>query len=91
MVCGDVKFLIRKTAPVTVLRGEAFDIVKNWKYDGYLKVLTSMVYILLDKKYTLLTRSDILASLDKSASDGAVESKIMLNQELTKELEIPSL
>lgn len=91
MVCGDVKFLIRKTAPVTVLRGEAFDIVKNWKYDGYLKVLTSMVYILLDKKYTLLTRSDILASLDKSASDGAVESKIMLNQEITKELEIPSL
>ena len=91
MVCGDVKFLIRKTAPVTVLRGEAFGIVKNWKYDGYLKVLTSMVYILLDKKYTLLTRSDILASLDKSASDGAVESKIMLNQELTKELEIPSL
>lgn len=91
MVCGGVKFLIRKTAPVTVLRGEAFDIVKNWKYDGYLKVLTSMVYILLDKKYTLLTRSDILASLDKSASDGAVESKIMLNQELTKELEIPSL
>ena len=91
MVCGDVKFLIRKTAPVTVLRGEAFDIVKNWKYDGYLKVLTSMVYILLDKKYTLLTRSDILASLDKSASDGAVESKIMLNQEINKELEIPSL
>ena len=91
MVCGDVKFLIRKTAPVTVLRGEAFDIVKNWKYDGYLKVLTSMVYILLDKKYTLLTRSDILASLDKSASDGAGESKIMLNQEITKELEIPSL
>ena len=50
-----------------------------------------MVYILLDKKYTLLTRSDILASLDKSASDGAVESKIMLTQEITKELEIPSL
>ena len=40
----------------------------------------------LNKKSALLARSETLATLDKSASGGAVKSEIMSNQELAEEL-----
>ena len=50
MDSGDFKDLARKTASDKVLRGKVFNIAKNPKYDGYQRVLTSMVYKFFDKK-----------------------------------------
>ena len=47
---GDFKDLPRKTASDNALRGKAFEIAKDPKYDGYQRGLASMVYKLLDKK-----------------------------------------
>ena len=44
MVNGDFKDLNRRTAADKVLRDEAFNIVKNPKYDEYQRRLASMVY-----------------------------------------------
>ena len=35
MACGDFKDLVRETASDKVLRGKAFNIANNPKYDGY--------------------------------------------------------
>ena len=40
---GDFKDLPRKTAADKVLRGRAFNIFRNLKYDGYQRSLASMV------------------------------------------------
>ena len=45
MVYRDVKDLPRRTASGNVLRDKICYIAKNSKYDGYEKVLASMVYI----------------------------------------------
>ena len=50
MAYGDFKDLARRTASDKVLRDIAFIIVKSLKYDGYQKVLASMVYTFFDKK-----------------------------------------
>ena len=50
MAYGDFKDLRRRTAADNVLRDKAFNIAKNLKYDGYQKVLASMVYRFFDKK-----------------------------------------
>ena len=55
MAYGDFKDLARRTASDKVLRDKAFNIAKNPKYDGYQRVLASMVYTFLNKKSTLLT------------------------------------
>ena len=47
---GNFKDLARRTASNKVLRGKAFNIAKNQKYNGYQRGLASMVYKLLDKK-----------------------------------------
>ena len=47
---GDFKDLARRTASGKVLRDKAFNIAKNPKYNGYQKVLASMVYKFFDKK-----------------------------------------
>ena len=47
---GNFKDLARRTASNKVLRGKAFNIAKNHKYNGYQRGLASMVYKLLDKK-----------------------------------------
>ena len=47
---GDFNNLARRTASDKVLRGKAFSIAKNLKYDGYQRELASMVYKFLDKK-----------------------------------------
>ena len=39
---GDFKNLIRKTTSEKILRGKAFNIAKNWKYDGYQRGISSM-------------------------------------------------
>ena len=44
MAYGDCKDLKRRTFSDNVLRDKAFNITKNPKYDGYQKVLASMVY-----------------------------------------------
>ena len=50
MSYGDFKDLARRTASGKVLRDKAFNIAKNPKYNGYQKVLASMVYKFFDKK-----------------------------------------
>ena len=59
-----------------MLRDKAFNIAKNPKYDGYQRVLASMIYKFFDKK----------------SSVSGVKSKIMLNQQpsdLAEELHKP--
>ena len=51
MAYGDFKDLARKTASDKVLRDKAFNIAKNPKYDGYQRVLASMVYQFVDKTF----------------------------------------
>ena len=50
MSYGDFKDLARRTASGKVLRDKAFNIAKNPKYNGYQKVLASMIYKFFDKK-----------------------------------------
>ena len=50
MAYGDFKDLASRTASDNVLRDKAFNIARNPKYDGYQRVLTSMVYKFFDKK-----------------------------------------
>ena len=50
MAYGDFKDLKRRTAADKVLRDKTFNIAKNPKYDGYQRVLASMVYKFFDKK-----------------------------------------
>ena len=47
---GDFKDLTRRKASDEILYDKAFNIVKNPKYDGYLRGRASMVYKLFDKK-----------------------------------------
>ena len=50
MAYGDFKDLPKRTATDKVLRDKAFKIARNQKYDGYQRVLASMVYRFFDKK-----------------------------------------
>ena len=50
MAYRDFKDLARRTASDKALRGKAFNIAKNPKYDGYQRGLTSTVYKFFDKK-----------------------------------------
>ena len=50
MVYGDFKDLKRRTFSDNVLKGKAFNIAKNPKYDGYQRGLASVVYKSFDKK-----------------------------------------
>ena len=54
MAYGDFKDLARRTASDKDLRDKAFNINKNWKYNGYQRGLASMVYKFFDEKqYTI--------------------------------------
>ena len=46
---GDFKDLTRTIASEKILRGKAFDISKNVKYDGYQRGLAFLVYEFFDK------------------------------------------
>ena len=50
MAYGDLKDLPKRTAADKVLRGKAFKIASDQKYDGYQRGLASMVYKFFDKK-----------------------------------------
>ena len=50
MAYGDFKDLAKRTAADKVLKGKAFKIASNQKYDGYQRGLTSMLYNFFDKK-----------------------------------------
>ena len=56
-------------------------IAKNPEYDEYQRGFASMVYKILDKKFSWLT--------DKSASDGAIKIEIMSNKELAEDWHKP--
>ena len=47
---SDSKDLTKRTAADKILRNRAFNIAKDPKYDGYQRVLASMVYKFFDKK-----------------------------------------
>ena len=51
MAHGDFKDIKRRTTSDNILRDKAFHIAKNPKYDGYQRVLASMVYNFFDKKF----------------------------------------
>ena len=50
MAYGDFKYLARRTAVDNVLRGNAFNIAKDPKYDGYQRRSASIVYKIFSKK-----------------------------------------
>ena len=48
---GGFRGLARRAVSDKILRGKAFNIAKNSKYDGYKRELASMVYKFFHKKY----------------------------------------
>ena len=50
MAYGDFKDLYRKTLADKVLSDKAFNLAKDPKYDGYKRLLASLVYKSFDKK-----------------------------------------
>ena len=75
MAYGDCQDVTRKSAFDKILHDKAFNIAKNWEYDGYQGGLASMVYIFLDK----------------GASGEATKNKIRFNEELAEELYKPTV
>ena len=73
MDSGDFKDLTRRTASDKILHDEAFNIVKNPKYDGYQRGLVSVVHKLFDKKI----------------SGSCIKNENISNQELVEELHKP--
>ena len=55
MVIEILKIQQKEQLLLKILRDKAFNIAKNPKYDGYQRVLASMVYTFLNKKSALLT------------------------------------
>ena len=78
MTYGDFKDLTRRTASDNTLRDEAFNILKNPKYDRYQRWFALSFYKCCDKKSTSL--------VDKSVSNGAIKNEIMSNEESAEEL-----
>ena len=70
---GDFKDLAKRTASDKVLRDTEFNIGKNPQYDGYQRVIASMVYKFFDKK----------------TSGSGANDKIKQNQQLAEELHKP--
>ena len=73
MAYGDFKDLKWRTASDKVLKGKAFDIAKNPKYDGYERGLALMVYKFFDKK----------------SKGSGVNIPLKFNEQLAKELHKP--
>ena len=81
MAHGNFKDLAKRTAADKVLKKKAFSIAKDPKYDGYQRVLASMVYKFFDKK----TKGSGVTTL---ANKSAIKS-IPQNEELAEELHKP--
>ena len=73
MAYGDFKDLKKRTASDKILRDKAFNIVKNPKYDGYQRGLSSVVYKFFDKK----------------SKQSVVNIELKHNEQLAKELHKP--
>ena len=65
-------FSTRRAASDKILRGKAFNIAKNPRYDGYQRGLASMVYKIFDKetsgsgiKNENVSNNDLLENLRK--------------------------
>ena len=70
---GDFKDLKRRTQSDEFLKGKAFKIASNPKYDGYQRGLASMVFKFFDKK----------------SKGSGIENEIKQNQQLANELHKP--
>ena len=70
MAYGKCKDLEKRTQSDKVLKGKAFEIGNNPKYDGYQRILASMVYKFFDKK--------------SKGTD--IKNEIKVNQQLANEL-----
>ena len=81
MAYGNFTDLNRRTTYDKTLRGKAFNIAKNPKYDGYQRSIPSMVYNFFYKKSALFA--------NKSASGGANKNENISNKEFTEELHKP--
>ena len=77
MAYGKSKDLTKRTQSDKVLRDKAFKVASDPKYDGYQRVLASMVYKFFDKKSV---------SLNKSSGSGFVNEP---NYQLANELHKP--
>ena len=77
-VYSDSKDLTKRTTTGKFLRNKAFNIAKDLKYDGYQRVLNSMVYKLFDKKSK---GSGVTTLANKSAI-----KPVSQNQQLAEEL-----
>ena len=55
MAYGDFKNLTRKIASDKLLRDDPFKMAKAPQYDGYRRVLASVVYKFFDKKNSRIT------------------------------------
>ena len=75
MAYGDFKDLERRTASDKVLRGKAFCIATNPKYDGYQRWLAYMVYKFFDEK-----------SKGSSVANNEIKKKFELAEELHKSI-----
>ena len=84
MTFKDFKDLPIRTASDKVVRSKAFNIAKNFKYDGYKRDFASMVYKCFDKKSSATNPSATHAS---KLAGGAVKKEIMSNQELANLLQ----
>ena len=73
MAYGDFKDLKKRTFSDKVLRDKAFNVAKNPKYDGYQRVLASMVFKFFDKK----------------SKGSGVNIPLEFNEQLAKELHKP--
>ena len=73
MAYGDFKDLARRTGSDKILRGKAFNIAKNQKYDGYQCGHASNVYKFFDKK----------------TSGSGIKNENISNKELADELHKP--
>ena len=72
MAYGDFKDFTKRAASNKILRDKAFNIAKNPRYDGYQRVLASIVYKFFNKKSSSLT--------DKSVSGSGVNIEVKHNE-----------
>ena len=90
MAYGGFKDLARKKASDKTLRGKAFNIAKNPKYDGYHRGIASMVCKFFDKRpASLADKSAKYNGVTTPANKSATKNQIKQNQQLAEESHKP--
>ena len=90
MAYRDFKDLARRTASDKALRGKAFNIAKNPKYDGYHRGIASMVCKFFDKRpASLADKSAKYNGVTIPANKSATKNQIKQNQQLAEESHKP--